>query len=405
MDTLTHLAAGALTPMMFKSAPKTRMMILFGIIAGEFPDIDVIAGKSPEAILAFHRGATHALVAQPLFALVLALLFHRLIRKGDASGAWSFGKTWGVALLALLIHLFLDCMTTFGTQIFLPFSDFRVVLPAMYIIDLSLTLPLLAAMTCLITRLDRPKAVLPLTAPAKDKRVSIARGALAWLVAYPVLALCLNFHLASGLAREYAEGGNTRGITSVELSPEPFAPLNWKVVGIGPDKYFMGRLFLLSPKKAVEFTPYDRPANELWSDLQREVPLFRTFGQFAAYPFEMKTAKGDETVLTFADMRYESTMPGLMQTLGRSDGLFLMQARFEQGWFAAYRFLYRGRDAGDTPWQTVEGKDIELARRNTAPGGPRTKLAHISARTDPHEARLPNLAPEPARYQTMPHAG
>lgn len=366
MDTLTHLAAGALTPMMFKSAPKTRMMILFGIIAGEFPDIDVIAGKSPEAILAFHRGATHALVAQPLFALVLALLFHRLIKKGDASGAWTFGKTWGVALLALLIHLFLDCMTTFGTQVFLPFSDFRVALPAMYIIDLSLTLPLLAAMIYVVTRLDRPKAALPLVAPPKDKRVSTARGALAWLVAYPVLALCLNFHLASGLTQEYAKNGNAQGITSVELSPEPFAPFNWKVVGIGPDKYFMGRLFLLSSEKSLEFTPYDRPAHDLWDGLQREVPLFRTYGQFVTYPFETKTADGNETVLTFADVRYESTMPDLMNSLGRSDGLFLMQARFEQGRFAAYRFLYRGRDAADTPWQTAKATDIELVRRDTA---------------------------------------
>jgi len=368
MDTLTHLAAGALTPMMFKSAPKTRMMILFGIIAGEFPDIDVIAGKSPEAILAFHRGPTHALLAQPLFALVLALLFHRLIRKGDGSGTWSFGKTWGVALLALLIHLFLDCMTTFGTQIFLPFSDFRVALPAMYIIDLTLTLPLLAAMIYIVTRLDRSGAGLHPVFPAKDNRASVARSALVWLVAYPVLALCLNFHLASGMTREYAKNGNALDIPSVELSPEPFAPLNWKVVSIGPDTYSMGRLFLPSPGGTVAFTPYDRPAPELWSGLQRAVPLFRTFARFVTYPFETRVVRGDETILTFADVRYESTLPDLMQTFGRVDGLFLMQARFDKGRFAAYRFLYRGRDAAATPWQTVEGPDLPYLAADPAPG-------------------------------------
>ena len=366
MDTLTHLAAGALTPMMFKNAPKTRMMILFGIIAGEFPDIDVIAGKSPETILSFHRGPTHALLAQPLFALVLALLFHRVIRKGDDSGTWTFGKTWGVAFLALLIHLFLDCMTTFGTQIFLPFSDFRVALPAMYIIDLALTLPLLAAMIYIVTRLDRPGGRILPAFPAKDKRVSTARGALMWLAAYPVLALCLNFHLASGMTREYAKSGNVLGITSVELSPEPFAPLNWKAVGIGPDKYYMGRLFLLSPEKNVAFIPYDRPAPALWNDLQREVPLFRTFSQFVTYPFETKTGNGNEKILTFADVRYESTMPGLMQTLGRVDGLFLIQARFDEDRFAAYRFLYRGRDAAVTPWQTVDGAGLPYRETDPA---------------------------------------
>lgn len=355
MDSVTHLVAGALTPMAFRNAPRTRMMILFGILCGELPDIDVIAGKSPEAILAFHRGATHALVAQPLWAVLMAIIFHRLIKKGDASGSWSFADTWLVALTALLIHLFLDCMTTFGTQILLPFSDLRVAFPAMYIIDLSLTLPLIAALF-LVFRRVRGSGAAPGTLPPRPAAgAAVARGALAWLVSYPLLALCLNFGLTSSLAKEYANLGNPLGIESVELSPEPFAPLNWKVVATAPGKYYMGRYFLPALGREIGFTAYERP-NALFGKAKEEIPLLRIYDKFTTYAFETVKKDGDDDVHTFADVRYEATMPGLMNALGRSDGLFLMQLKTHGGVLSAYRFLYRGRDAHSTPWQPVAEK-------------------------------------------------
>ncbi len=354
MDSVTHLVAGALTPMAFKNAPRTRVMVLFGILCGELPDIDVIVGKSPEAILAFHRGITHSLAAQPLLALAMALIFHRLIKKGDADGSWTFAKTWFVALLALLIHLFLDCMTTFGTQIFLPFSDIRVALPAMYIIDLSLTLPLIAALLFILY-----KGGLSPVSPAPEKtRLRFARGALCWLFAYPGLALCRTYALAADLASRYARPGNERGIVSVELSPEPFAPLNWKVIAIAPDTYYMGRLSLLHPAGEMVFTAYDRPDPALWETLRHDIGLFRLYGQFVTYPFLTVNPDGDGGEIdTFADVRYEATMPELMAAVGRADGIFLMQAKRKNGRVTAYRFLYRGRDAATTPWEPVTAEN------------------------------------------------
>lgn len=360
MDTVTHLVAGALTPLAFRNAPKTRMLTLFGIIAGEFPDIDVIAGKSPAAILAFHRGITHALVLQPLFALLLALVFHRFLKKGDDPGGWTFAKTWSVALLALLIHLFLDCMTTFGTQVFLPFSDFRVALPAMYIIDFSLTLPLLAVWFVLLVRGGS-------RAPA-TRRLPAARLALGWLLAYPLLCLAVNQGASSYLEKRYAAQGNEWGIQAVELSPEPFAPLNWKVVGIAPETYWMGRFFLPRPGAAIALKPYAR-VTALWDTLRAEVPVFALYAQFASYPTEStETSSLGPATTTFRDVRYETTLPGLLKTFGRDDGYFLMQAKWNKDVLLDYRFLYRGREAGSTPWERLE-KLVLVPRRSMPHAG------------------------------------
>ena len=350
MDSVTHLVAGALTPLAFKNAPKTRVMILFGILCGELPDIDVIAGKTPENILAFHRGITHALVVQPLFALIMALIFHRLIKKSDGDGSWTFAKTWSVALLALLIHLFLDCMTTFGTQIFLPFSDFRVAFPAMFIIDPFMTLPLIASLLFIL----RKRRLTPLPSAPQKNRFWFARGALCWLATYPALALCLNYGLAANLTSQYAHSENERELMSIELSPEPFSPLNWKMIAISPNKFYMGRLSLFHLTEDTAFIAYDRPDTLLWEKLRHDINLFDIYSRFVTYPFlAVKPDEDDGEIVTYADVRYETTMPKLMETVGRADGIFLMQIKRKNGYTTAYRFLYRGRDAATTPWEPI----------------------------------------------------
>ena len=75
MDSLTHLVAGALTPLAFPHMPKRAAILGFGIAVGELPDMDVLFGVSPEALLMLHRGITHSLIWQPVLALVAVLPF------------------------------------------------------------------------------------------------------------------------------------------------------------------------------------------------------------------------------------------------------------------------------------------------------------------------------------------
>ncbi|MDL2272305.1 metal-dependent hydrolase [Desulfovibrio sp. OttesenSCG-928-I05] len=354
MDTLTHLVAGAMTPLAFRNAPKSRLLIPFGILCGEFPDIDVLAGASAEAFLSFHRGITHALVVQPFSALLLALLFHRLLRRKDTAGSWTFGKTWLVAFLALLIHLYLDCMTTFGTQIFLPFSDYRVAVPGMFIVDLLLTLPILGLF---ITVLLRGGAK---TLPYR--RQPLARATLVWVLVYPLLSFSVGQAAASVLGKQYAAEKNEADIRRVYLTPEPFAPVNWKFVAEkGGDLYVMAPYSLLHPGDVSVFQDFKRVDPALWADLQGKIPLAAMYADFVSFPVEEYRAPSAnepdcERILVVHDLRYEQFWKKTLEFVGRSDRMFIFEVCLDAADSpVAWRFMRRENDRAHADWSYPGG--------------------------------------------------
>ena len=110
----------------------------------------------------------------------------------------------------VLLHIWLDCITTYGTMIFQPFSSMRVRLNAVFIIDLLLTLPLLWA----IWRWRARRGLMLLAA--------------AWLFVYPGLSMGLNaWHTAQTRARLTAQG---RPPQSLVVLPDAFAPFFWRAL-------------------------------------------------------------------------------------------------------------------------------------------------------------------------------
>lgn len=114
---------------------------LLGGLFGTLPDLDVLARpylNGPQA-LGFHRGVSHSLFFCTLVTLPLALLLRRLYPALDLSL-----KRWSAFVwLALNTHWMIDSLTTYGTQVFLPFSNFPVNVGSVFIIDPLYTAPLL----------------------------------------------------------------------------------------------------------------------------------------------------------------------------------------------------------------------------------------------------------------------
>ena len=383
MDTLTHLVAGALTPLAFPGAPKRAAVLGFGIAVGELPDIDIFFGTTPEALMVVHRGITHALVWQPLMALLAVIPFYLWLRCKPAapvpigqdnppyreSARFGLGSLYLVALFAVYTHIYLDCMTTFGTQIFLPFSAVRVAFPSMFIVDLLLTLPALGLMVY-AWRLQ-PEYFTPasdsLAGPRAGARTSpaafasararrIARIGLAWMLVYPLVSLGVNAAVTAVRAPFLAPGASLRLLT------EPFSPFVWKAVVEKGRVYRMATLFPASANEPY-FQTFVQPEPMLYETLKRQHPIFRQFEDFAPMMVQMDrptsslTQAAYEEKITeyaFADLRYLMSPDSPARFFGRSDPNFILEARInDSGALLAYRFLRRGK-LESTPWTLLQ---------------------------------------------------
>ena len=133
MDPLTHALAGAAVGWAAGGRTIGRRAMLVGAAAGLLPDLDVLIRSAGDPLLAIehHRGFTHSLLFVPVGGAIASLL-------GGGRRALLAG------ILAYLTHPLLDAATTYGTQLFWPFSRYRVGLDIISIIDPLFTLIVLA---------------------------------------------------------------------------------------------------------------------------------------------------------------------------------------------------------------------------------------------------------------------
>lgn len=189
MDPLTHVLAGATIAWAASGEPLGRRALLIGAVAALLPDADVLIRSAADPLLAVehHRGFTHSLLFVPVGGALAALLCGRRSRAALAAG-----------MLAWLSHALLDAATTYGTQLFWPFSRLRVGLDVISIVDPLFTLILivgtaaawrgrrriataglaLAALWLLLGFVQRERAAAAQAALAAQRGERVARGAV-----------------------------------------------------------------------------------------------------------------------------------------------------------------------------------------------------------------------------------
>ena len=136
-----------------------------GFIAGLAPDLDILIQSSTDPILflEYHRQFTHSLFFIPFGSLIVALLIFQLVKN-----SMRFRTVYFASLLGYATHGLLDACTSYGTQLFWPFSNERVTWNNISIVDPLFTIP-----------------VLILTGFAiKTKRKVFSFFSIAWIVFY-----------------------------------------------------------------------------------------------------------------------------------------------------------------------------------------------------------------------------
>jgi inner membrane protein len=213
MDNITHSLAGALLGQLgLKRASRFAMTAC--VMGANAPDIDVFAPLLLDVDnIAFHRGPTHALWAPPLLAAAIVGLLWLLDRLWRRPGAAPFraGPLFVAALLATFSHPFLDWLTTYAVNLFVPFDRGWYSANAIFIIDWVYWLLLIGGIW--LTRRRERRGL-----PQPRRPAAIAAGLLLGYIA-------ANMALSTHAERRTAAVLRERGIepTLIVASPPPLA--------------------------------------------------------------------------------------------------------------------------------------------------------------------------------------
>lgn len=144
MDSITQAALGAaIGQATIGKHTNGWKAIAVGALIATIPDMDVLLYAVYDSVemLRIHRGLSHSI----LFALMGASALTAVFRKMKWFQAVSVARMWWFHFLCLFTHMLLDYCTAYGTQLLLPFSDARLGLDTVNVVDPVYTLPLLIA--------------------------------------------------------------------------------------------------------------------------------------------------------------------------------------------------------------------------------------------------------------------
>jgi len=162
MDSVTQIVLGAAVGEAVLGKKMGNKAVLVGGIAGTIPDLDVLFSPFMSEVdgLAFHRGISHSILFAVIGALFFGWISFRIFNKkrtqisGYDKSRGSLLEWQMLFLLGLLTHTLLDCFTMYGTQLFAPFSDYRVAFNTIAVADIFYTIPFIF---CLImTMISKP---------------------------------------------------------------------------------------------------------------------------------------------------------------------------------------------------------------------------------------------------------
>jgi inner membrane protein len=336
MDTLTHALSGALLARATAPRDASPGALSRRIAAGFFscaaPDLDFVYGfAGPVQYILNHRGPTHSIVLLPLWAFLVAWLLSRILRE---PGGWR--SLYGISAIGIGAHIAGDVITSYGTMVLAPFSDWRAAIGTTFIIDLWFSGIILAGLIASAVRFSSriPSAV-----------------ATAVLVGYVGFQSVQKQH-ALELGEQYARSHGMSG-ARIDAQPRPVSPFNWTVF-VSDDQVHRFSHINLIREKPRPYRPGDgfiAKIDSPYLPVSRAVWVTRT--------------------------RYGETDQGLIRNAWNSDALgffrwFAELPAFDgvtEGstcvWFVDLRFLSPGRDLmpfqfgacreqPDDPWRAFE---------------------------------------------------
>lgn len=289
MDPVTHGLTGALlaeTGFAQRFGRQARFAMIGGALA---PDVDILwSPRGSVLALETHRGITHSFIGGLGVALAVAFL----VRFLGPEKRW--GPLVGMSYLSLVLgHLFLDLITPYGIQLFLPFSNARPAWDLVFILDPFQTIPILLFL--LVAWLS----------PGVGART--ARLGVIYLAAYFIF-MAVNHGVAF---QRVEQAARAQGLAPVEAAalPEPFNPFQWLALVETPEMTGRGvvRLWSSEPLTFERIPRGDR--NGLIREIETLAPV-RTYLWFARFPVVTIRQENGRQIVEYQDLRFPARSRG-----------------------------------------------------------------------------------------------
>ena len=246
-----------------------------GFIAGLAPDLDILIQSSTDPILflEYHRQFTHSLFFIPFGSLIVALLIFQLVKN-----SMRFRTVYFASLLGYATHGLLDACTSYGTQLFWPFSNERVTWNNISIVDPIFTIPVVILVALAIT---------------KKKRI-FSFFAIGWIAFYLSLGF-VQYERALSAAMELADsrGHNAERLT---LKPSFGNLILWKSIYQHEETFYVDAIRTVQSStwclgESIRIFDYQYHLPDLDKDSQqaKDIERFRWFSQdYLGYEEENK---------------------------------------------------------------------------------------------------------------------
>ena len=132
MDPVSQGLLGGCIATSFSKKINLRRASFCGFVGGLAPDLDIFIRSSADPLLSvdYHRHFSHSLFFSPIGGFFVSIILFLVLRK-----KLSFRKIYLFSFLGYFSHGLLDACTSYGTVLFWPFSDLRVALNIISIID------------------------------------------------------------------------------------------------------------------------------------------------------------------------------------------------------------------------------------------------------------------------------
>ena len=376
-DNITHGLAAALLAQAGLRQRYGAVATVALVVGSELPDIDwLFTLGGPVSGFVHHRGITHSLLGGAGLALVGAVLLWSVWRSHPY---WRL--TW-LVYMGVLLHIWMDYLTSYGTQIFLPFGAGHYTADALFIIDYCYSGIMITAL--LLVRMVRRQRQARygvasfvwmacgggvwLAAAALTQRplqllvwqsaglyvvlFAAVVGLMGWVcrqwkeqravvcgrlgvgVLTGYVALCGVNHAVAQHQMARALGPQMASVQRLAALPVPGGgPLHWRAVAETDTAYLVSHVSVFPMTMTAPQIIAKGPDNSVIraASMYR---LVRVFWDFARFPVIDYRAQGAETVIRYTDLRFSGD--------GRNRSWFDLTVRLDQaGQVQVIEFLNR----------------------------------------------------------------